>query len=158
MFRLVSDYALRLPANRSHRGIANSGLLTGLPAKSSVDDMEAASHYRIEPAPPLSAMLNWAAAVWNLIPSQNLKRRSMSMQGPVMPNYRKGEGRTRPVFSHWESLSAEVLSYNILVAAKIAECWRSAAEIPVALLSLAFALETPMDRRRKFTIVDGGRF
>jgi hypothetical protein len=74
-----------------------------------------------------------------------------------MPDYSKREDQTRLVLSNWTSLSAAVLNYNFLVGKNIAQYWRSAAEIPIALMSIAFARETPMDRRRKFAVIMGGK-
>lgn len=74
-----------------------------------------------------------------------------------MPDSNAQKGR-RHSFSHWESLSAEMVRYNIHFGTYIAECWRRAAEIPLtALLVLAAALETPSDRRRKFKVINGGK-
>jgi hypothetical protein len=78
------------------------------------------------------------------------------MQGaPVMPDYNNREDRTRPVLSLWTLLSMEVLSYNILVGTNIGQYWRSAAKIPIALMSVA--RDTPMDRRRRFAVIVGGK-
>jgi hypothetical protein len=67
------------------------------------------------------------------------------------------EGRWRP-FSHWESLSAELVRYNIHVGTNIAEYWCHVAEIQVAaVMAIAIARETPTDRRRKFTVIEGGK-
>jgi hypothetical protein len=68
------------------------------------------------------------------------------------------ESRCRPQFSSWGALSAQVLSYNIHVSTNIAEYWCHVAEIHVAaVMAIAGARETPTDRRRKFTVIDGGR-
>ena len=45
-----------------------------------------------------------------------------------MPDSEAREGRWRP-FSHWGSLSAELVLYNIHVGTNIAEYWRRLAEI-----------------------------
>jgi hypothetical protein len=67
------------------------------------------------------------------------------------------KGRWHPL-SHWETLSAEVVCYNIHVGTNIAEYWRHVAEIHLsALMSIAAARETPSDRRRKFRVIDGGK-
>jgi hypothetical protein len=67
------------------------------------------------------------------------------------------EGRWRP-FSHWESLSAELVRYNIHVGTNIAEYWRHVAEIHfAAVMAIAVVRETPTDRRRKFTVIEGGK-
>jgi hypothetical protein len=64
------------------------------------------------------------------------------------------EGRLK--FSPWGSLSAEVISFCI-------HYWRHVAEIQagavLAVIAVAPALttETPPDRRRKFTVIKGGR-
>jgi hypothetical protein len=75
-----------------------------------------------------------------------------------MPDYSERESRSRREFSHWGSLSAEVLSFNIHVGTNIAEYWRHQAEIHIAaFMSIAVALETPTGRRRKFRVIDGGK-
>jgi hypothetical protein len=67
------------------------------------------------------------------------------------------EDRWRP-FSHWESLSAELVRYNIQVGTNIAEYWRHVAEIHLAaIMAIAVVRETPTDRRRKFTVIEGGK-
>jgi hypothetical protein len=67
------------------------------------------------------------------------------------------EGRWCP-FSHWESLSAELVRYNIHVGTNVAEYWRQVAEICLAaVMAIAVSLETPTDRRRKFTVIEGGK-
>jgi hypothetical protein len=77
--------------------------------------------------------------------------------GGPMPDSEAREGRWRP-FSHWESLSAEVVRYNIHVGANIAEYWRRVAEIHVAaIMAIAVPQETPPDRRRKFRVINGGK-
>jgi hypothetical protein len=76
---------------------------------------------------------------------------------PIMPDCNKREDRTRPVLSHWTSLSAELFSYNVLLGTNIAQYWRSAVEISVALMSITVARESPMDRRRKFAVIVGGK-
>jgi hypothetical protein len=74
-----------------------------------------------------------------------------------MPDSEAREGRWRP-FSNWESLSAEVVRYNIHVGTSIAEYWRRVAEIHVAaVMEIAAPQETPHDRRRKFTVIEGGK-
>jgi hypothetical protein len=66
------------------------------------------------------------------------------------------EGRWRS-FSHWETLSSEVVFYNILVGTNIGEYWRHVAEINVAaVMGVAVSRETPPDRRRKFRVINGG--
>jgi hypothetical protein len=74
-----------------------------------------------------------------------------------MPDSEAREGRWRP-FSHWGSLSAELVLYNIHVGTNIAEYWRRLAEIHVAaVMEIAGPQETPSDRRRKFTVIEGGK-
>jgi hypothetical protein len=74
-----------------------------------------------------------------------------------MPDNEAREGLWRP-FSHWESLSAEVVRYNIDVGINIAEYWRHVAEVRVAaVMAIAVSRETPPDRRRKFRLINGGK-
>jgi hypothetical protein len=74
-----------------------------------------------------------------------------------MPNSEAREGRWR-LFSHWGSLFAEVVRHNIHISANIAEYWRRVAEIHVtAVMAIAGPQETPSDRRRKFTVIEGGK-
>ena len=74
-----------------------------------------------------------------------------------MPDSETQKGPWRPV-SHWESLSTEMVRYHIEVGANIAECLHLVAEIPLtAFLVFADALETPVARRRKFRVIDGGK-
>jgi hypothetical protein len=74
-----------------------------------------------------------------------------------MPDYSERQGGSRPLTLPWASWSVELLNYNILIGKNIAEYWRGAADIPVGLISIAFARETPMDRRRKFKVIAGGK-
>ncbi len=74
-----------------------------------------------------------------------------------MPDSEAREGRWRP-FSDWESLSAEVVRYNIHMGTNIAEYWRHVAEIHVAaVMAIAVPRATPPDRRRKFRVINGGK-
>jgi hypothetical protein len=68
------------------------------------------------------------------------------------------ESRCRPLLSSWGALSAQVLSYNIHVSTNIAEYWCHVAEIHVAsVMAIAGTRKIPTDRRRKFTVIDGGK-
>jgi hypothetical protein len=73
-----------------------------------------------------------------------------------MPSYSTVQREGRLEFSHWDSLSAEVLSFCI-------QHWLNVAEIQagafLAMIAVAPALptETPPDRRRKFTVIEGGK-
>jgi hypothetical protein len=61
-------------------------------------------------------------------------------------------------FLAWDSLSVEVVRYNIRVGTNIAEYWRNVAEIHVAAaMAIAMPRETLPDRRRKFRIINGGK-
>jgi hypothetical protein len=73
-----------------------------------------------------------------------------------MPDIETREGQWRP-FAHWESLSAEAVRCNIDVGTNIAEYWRRVAEIHLsAVMAIAGPQETRPDRRRKFTVIEGG--
>jgi hypothetical protein len=73
-----------------------------------------------------------------------------------MPDSEAREGRWSP-FSDWNSISAEVVRYNIRVGANIAEYWHHVAEIQVAAIVGALPRKTPRDRRHKFRIINGGK-
>jgi hypothetical protein len=74
-----------------------------------------------------------------------------------MPDIEAREGWWRP-FAHRESLSAEAVRYNIDMGSNIAEYWRRVGEIHLAaVMAIAGPQETRPDRRRKFTIIEGGK-
>ena len=78
------------------------------------------------------------------------------VEGP-MPDSEAREVRWCP-FSHWESLSAEVVRYNIHLGTNIAEYWRHVAEIHVAaVMAIAVPRDSPTCRRRKFRVINGGK-
>jgi hypothetical protein len=75
--------------------------------------------------------------------------------GPMPDSAREGRWS---LFSHWETLSDEVVRYNIHVGTNIAEYWRHVAELNVAAVTaIATPRETPPNRRRKFRVIDGGK-
>jgi hypothetical protein len=58
----------------------------------------------------------------------------------------------------WQTLSAELVQHNVEMATNIAEYWGSVAEINItALLTLTATADTPLRRRRKFTVIQGGK-
>jgi hypothetical protein len=75
-----------------------------------------------------------------------------------LPDCSEAQCPRRPSFPHWGSLSAELLKFNIRVGTNIAKYWRGVAEFHVAaFMPFAVARETPTDRRRKFTVIEGGK-
>lgn len=70
----------------------------------------------------------------------------------------QGEGRFRPDCSSWQTLSAELVRHNIRMGMNIAKYWRSVGEINVTtFLTLASGTDAPLNRRRKFTVIRGGK-
>ena len=70
----------------------------------------------------------------------------------------QGEEGLRLGCPSWQTLSAELVQYNVRVATNIAEYWRSVAEINITtLLTLTATADTPLGRRRKFTVIQGGK-
>jgi hypothetical protein len=71
---------------------------------------------------------------------------------------RQSERRFRSVPS-WQALSAKLVRYNVCVGTNIAEYWYSVAEINYkTLLTLTDTVQTPLTRRRRFTVIQGGKY
>lgn len=68
------------------------------------------------------------------------------------------EGPFRLDGPSWQMLSAELVRQNVRMGTNVAEYWRSVAEINITtLLTLAGAAATPLRRRRKFVVIQGGK-
>jgi hypothetical protein len=58
----------------------------------------------------------------------------------------------------WAVLSAELVRLNLRMGTSLGEYWRNLAEIQIAtVLALTVDPETPLGRRRKFIVIQGGR-
>jgi hypothetical protein len=58
----------------------------------------------------------------------------------------------------WQTLSAELVQNNVRLATDFAEYWHRVAEINIAtFLTLTAADDTPSRRRRKFSVIQGGK-
>jgi hypothetical protein len=70
----------------------------------------------------------------------------------------QGEDGLRLGCPSWQTLSTELVQHNLRMATNIAEYWRGVAEINMAtFLTLTAADDTPSRRRRKFSVIQGGK-
>jgi hypothetical protein len=69
-----------------------------------------------------------------------------------------GERRSRLDSPFWQILTAELVRHNVRMGTNIVEYWRSVAKINITtLLTVTGGADTPLKRRRKFTVIQGGR-
>jgi len=70
----------------------------------------------------------------------------------------RGDGRFPIGCPSWQTLSAELVQHNARMGTNIVEYWRSVTEINITtLLALTGAADTPLRRRRKFAVIQGGK-
>jgi hypothetical protein len=61
-------------------------------------------------------------------------------------------------FGAWEAILREISRYHVRMGASIVEFWRGVAEIHISTaLAASNALENPPSRKRRFTVVQGGK-
>jgi hypothetical protein len=68
------------------------------------------------------------------------------------------DSRSKRAASPWGALTAEMVLYNINMGTTFAEFWSGVADCNLsAFLAVIPTRETPNDRRRKFSIIQGGK-